>query len=220
MAQTVKKRATLKSQIYIFLKEQIISGAVKPGERLIEEKIALELEVSRSPIREAIRMLEKDGLIYVNRSGGVTVVEPTIEDYKHLYECRVELEPVAAYYAAERRTNEQLESIRGSLLKMDVNNGEGNTSKTDITNTNFHEAIVKASDNPFLITMMSQIQGINSFYRRAIINQDPQHIEEAMVEHRRIFQAIAEQSPREARKLMRHHIESDYKLFLKLILEK
>lgn len=214
----VKKRATLKTQIYDLLKNQIINGTVKPGERLIEEKIALELEVSRSPIREAIRMLEKDGLVYVNRSGGVTVVEPTVEDYRHLYECRIELEPVAAYYAAQRRTGEQLALIRSSLQEMDTDRNKNDAGKTDATNLNFHEAIVEASDNPFLVTMMSQIQGINSFYRRAILNQDPLHLEEAMTEHRRIFQAIADQRAEEAKLLMKQHIESDYNLFHKLIL--
>ena len=91
---------------------------------MIEEKIAEELQVSRSPIREAIRMLEKDGLL-VHSSGGVTIIQPTIEDFRgggggggYLYECRVEIEPLAAFYAAKRRSSEQLETIRGYLLQM------------------------------------------------------------------------------------------------------
>lgn len=219
MVQQVKKRATLKTQIYDFLKEQIITGILKPGERLIEEKISLELEVSRSPIREAIRMLEKDGMIYVNRSGGVTVVEPTVEDYQHLYECRVELEPVAAFYAAHRRTAEQLEVIRLSLLQMEDYSKEEDFYKNQEKNANFHESIVEASNNPFLSSMISQIQGINSFYRRAILNEDPMHLEEAKNEHKQILQAIVDQNAEKAKKLMAKHIESDYKLFLKLILK-
>ncbi|MGI2327548.1 GntR family transcriptional regulator [Planococcus sp. YIM B11945] len=215
MVVQVKKRATLKTQVYDFLKEQIIAGQLKPGERLIEEKIAEELEVSRSPIREAIRMLEKDGLLYVNRSGGVTVVEPTIVDYQHLYECRIEIEPLAAFYAAERRTNEQLEVIRHSLLKADLKIDQAEANET---NVNFHEAIVEASGNPFLVSMLSQIRGVNSFYRRAILKEDPQHLKEAMLEHQKIFQAIADQQPELAKTLMQQHIENDYKLFIKLSL--
>ena len=121
MKRPVQKRETLKSQVYEYLKENIIYGNIKPGDRLIEEKISEELQVSRSPIREAVRMLEKDGLLSVNKSGGVTVVEPTIEDYRNLYECRVEIESLAAYYAAERRSSEKLEEIKSYLIQMDEN---------------------------------------------------------------------------------------------------
>ena len=124
MKRPVQKRETLKSQVYEYLKESIIYGNIKPGDRLIEEKISEELQVSRSPIREAVRMLEKDGLLSVNKSGGVTVVEPTIEDYRNLYECRVEIESLAAYYAAERRSPEKLEEIKSHLIQM-------NNSTTD-----------------------------------------------------------------------------------------
>ena len=56
-------------------------------------------------------MLEKDGLLSVNKSGGVTVVEPSIEDFRYLYECRVEIESLAAYYAAERRSPENWKKL-------------------------------------------------------------------------------------------------------------
>ena len=118
MAPIVEKRNTLKTQVYNYLKEQILSGEIAPGERLVEEKISGDLEVSRSPVRESIRMLEKDGLLIVNKSGGVTVVEPSLIDFQHMFECRVEMEPLAAYYAALRRTPTEVETIRSFLLEM------------------------------------------------------------------------------------------------------
>ncbi|MGN7396680.1 GntR family transcriptional regulator [Peribacillus frigoritolerans] len=215
IVQVVKKGATLKTQVYNFLREQIFSGVVKPGERLIEEKISEELGVSRSPIREAIRMLEKDGLLLVNISGGVTVVQPTIEDFKHLYECRIEMEPLASYYAAQRRSQEQLETIRTFLLRMGKITETNNLKKVHDANVNFHEAIVAASVNPFLVSMIAQLHGVNSFYRKSFLEERPLHVEKAMYEHQQIFQAIVDRDGDEAKRLMKAHIEGDYILFMR-----
>lgn len=220
MTMVVKKRDTLKTQVYEYLKEGIILGNIKPGERLIEEKIADELQVSRSPIREAVRMLEKDGLLYVNKSGGVTVVQPSIEDFKNLYECRVEMESLAAYYAAQRRSLEDIETIRTNLLKAGKITADNNLKKVHDANLSFHESIVHASRNPFLVTMTSQLRGVNSFYRKAILEIDPKHMEEALVEHQQIFQAIVDEDIDGARNLMKKHIESDYKIFMKIHAQK
>ena len=214
--QVIKKRATLKTQVYDYLKESIIMGGVMPGERLIEEKISEELQVSRSPIREAIRMLEKDGLLLVNSSGGVTVVEPSIEDFQHLYECRVEMEPLAAFYAAQRRSNEELEIIRTFLLQMGKITETNNLKKVHDANVNFHEAIVVASANQFLVSMVSHLRGVNSFYRKSILEEFPLHMVHAMQEHQQIFQAIVDQDAEAAKRLMKAHIESDYILFMEL----
>ena len=215
IVQVVKKRATLKTQVYDYLKEAIIMGGLKPGERLIEEKISEELQVSRSPIREAIRMLEKDGLLLVNSSGGVTVVEPSIQDFKHLYECRVEMEPLAAFYAAQRRTHEQVELMRTYLLQMGKISESNDIKKVHDANVNFHETIISSSANPFLVSMISQLRGVNSFYRKSILEENPLHMEHAMHDHQQIFQAIVHQEPEKAKQLMKAHIESDYIQFIK-----
>lgn len=215
METIVKKSPSLKTQVYELLKEKIIMGVLKPGERLIEEKISEELGVSRSPIREAIRMLEKDGILHVNGSSGVTVVEPTIEDYQHLYECRVEVEPLAAYYAALRSTDEGLEKIRKSLSIMESIAVGKDISAIQGANIDFHEAIVEASLNPFLISMVSQIRVVNSFYRKAILKENPKHFEEALAEHQDIYRVIVDRKADDARRLMKEHIESDYILFIK-----
>jgi len=215
MTRTVIKKSTLKDQVYEFLKEGIILGRIKPGERLIEENVAEELQVSRSPIREAVRMLEKDGLLNVQKSGGVTVVEPSLEDFRNLYECRVEMESLAAYYAAERRSSEQLEEMRVHILTMGKITSESYLKLAHDTNVSFHESIVRASGNSFLVSMTAQLRGVNSFYRKAILEFDPRHMTNAFTEHQQIFQSIVDQDKNKARKLMKLHIEGDYKLFMK-----
>jgi DNA-binding GntR family transcriptional regulator len=80
---------------------------------------------------------------------------------------------------------------------------------------NFHETIISASANPFLVSMISQLRGVNSFYRKSILEENPLHMEHAMHEHQQIFQAIVHQEPEKARQLMKNHIESDYIQFMK-----
>ncbi|MDQ0272009.1 GntR family transcriptional regulator [Cytobacillus purgationiresistens] len=216
IVSVIKKGVTLKEQVYDYLKEQIILGELKPGERLVEGKVSEALNISRSPIREAIRMLEKDGLLLVNQSGGVNVVKPSIKDFQYLYECRVEMEPVAAYFAAQRRTNEQLETIRTHLLQMEGLPEQKRMKKIHDINVNFHESVVKASANPFLITVINQFRGINSFYRKSILEEKPLHFADAFNEHQRIFQAIVDQDANDAKKLMKEHIENDFIIFMRL----
>jgi len=205
--------------VYKYLKDGIILGQINPGERIVEEKISAELQVSRSPIREAIRMLEKDGLLHVKASGGVTVVEPTVEDFKSLFECRVEMESLATYYAAQRRTPKELEKIRTHLKEMENITSSKYFTEVNDANASFHEAIVEASKNPFLIKMTTQLRGIGSFYRKAIVDKYPLHVKDVMVEHKKIFQSIVNQDEEEARLHMKQHIENDFKLFMKIVEE-
>ena len=79
MPRIIKRSETLQEQVYEYLREQILFGGLAPGQRLIEGRLCEETGVSRSPIREAIRRLEKDGLVVVQAQGGVTVYEPTFE---------------------------------------------------------------------------------------------------------------------------------------------
>lgn len=207
----VKK--TLKSQVYDYLREQIIVGKFKPGERLIEEKIGEELNVSRSPIRESIRMLEKEGFLNLTKTGGVTVVEPSLTDYQYLYECRIEMESLAAYYAAMRRTDEQL-----LMMKKEVENTvlHQETQDEKRVTVAFHDIIIEASANPFLISMLRMLRGVNSFYREVIVDKDPKYKEIAFVDHEQIWEAIAEQDADGAKELMKQHIERDFTHFMNL----
>jgi len=214
MKPFVMKRETLKKQVYEYLREEIITGRIAPGERLIEEKISKKIEVSRSPIREAIRMLEKDGLVTVNKSGGVTVFRPDLSHFQYLYECRVELEPAAAYYAAKRITKKQVEMLRKHLLgKQQIENKRDLITMHD-ANAQFHEGIIESSGNPFLIKTISHLRGINSIYRMEILKENSLRTELAMEEHLKIFESIVNGNADDARKYMRDHIVSDYNFYM------
>jgi DNA-binding GntR family transcriptional regulator len=220
LKQQVMKRETLKKQVYEYLREEIITGGIAPGERLIEEKIAKKIEVSRSPIREAIRLLEKDGLVTVNKGGGVTVFNPDIRHFQYLYECRVELEPAAAYYAAKRITKGQIDTLRKHLLSSQEMGKKYELKKIYDMNVKFHEGIIEASGNPFLIKTISHLRGINSMYRIAILKRKALRVELAIEEHLKIFESIVNGYAEDARRYMRDHIVSDYSLFMDIYEER
>lgn len=210
-------RLTLKDQVYEYLKTEILSGGLKPGQRVIEETIAEDLSVSRSPVREAVHLLEKDGLLTFHGTGGLMVLEPTAEDYHYLFECRIEMESLAAYYAAERRSEDEIERMKTCLEIMESGVIQSNLKGVLVGNADFHESVVRASHNPFLINLTMQLRGINSFYRRAILVNNPSYIESAYKDHENIFTSIIEKDPKKAKRLMKQHIEKDFDSFKKTI---
>ncbi|MBB4823369.1 DNA-binding GntR family transcriptional regulator [Sporosarcina luteola] len=144
-------------------------------------------------------------------------MNPTVEDYRSLYEVRVEMESLAAYFAAERCDKSELELLETSIREMRYEMAMQNLKGLLRVNFHFHERIVRASKNPFLISMTLQLRGVNSFYRRAIIEGDPRIIENALRDHEDIFLAIRQKDPQLARECMRKHIEHDYQEFMRAI---
>lgn len=214
MKKVIKRNETLQSQVYEYLKEKIIIGGLTPGQRLIEEKIVEETGVSRSPIREAIRMLEKDGLVVVQVQGGVTVYKPSVEDFVFLYECRVSLEPSAAMYAAERREDVHIQKLQALLDEMKQLSYQDETMKIHELNFAFHQLITEASANPYLSKMMKDLKVLISFYRNAILRNNPKRPETVIDEHASILQAISDKDGPRAKLLMEEHIKSDYQLYV------
>ncbi|WP_019120308.1 GntR family transcriptional regulator [Brevibacillus massiliensis] len=214
MKKLIRRTETLQSQVYEYLRDKILIGGLAPGQRLIEERIVEETGVSRSPIREAIRRLEKDGLVVVQQQGGVTVYAPKWEDFSYLYECRLNLEPAAAMYAAERRSQAQVERLQ-ELLEMTRNPAhQSDPIKIHELNFEIHHLISEASANPYLVKMLKDLKVLISFYRNVIIRTQEKRPETVVDEHAAILQAIADQDGQRAKQLMEEHIRTDYRLYL------
>lgn len=204
---------TLQSQVYEYLHNKIVNGEILPGERIVEESIAKETGISRSPIREAIRRLDSDGLVSVSPRGGVRVYRPTFSDFKYLYECRLSLESTAAYYAAIRILPVQKEQLSNLMVEMEQAVRKQEVDQLRSLSTNFHLLIVKLSGNPYLDKMMKQLISHLTFYRNAVLNI-PKRLEEGSDEHQAIGDAIIAQDAKAAEQLMKTHIERDYQFYL------
>ncbi|MEH7177793.1 GntR family transcriptional regulator [Neobacillus vireti] len=203
---------TLQNQVYEYLHEKIVNGIIPPGQRIVEEKVSQETGVSRSPIREAIRRLNSDGLVSVSPRGGVRVYRPTFSDFKYLYECRLGLEPTAAYYAAIRMNEEQRNHLKNLVEEMNLVIEKRDLEKLKNLSTQFHFFIVESSENPYLMKMMKQLNSLMSFYRNEVLNI-PMRVEDGAKEHQAVWQAIQIRDGKAAEELMRTHIQHDYQFY-------
>lgn len=219
MAKMIKRSETLQAQVYDYLREQILLGRFVPGQRLIEERLCEETGVSRSPIREAIRRLEKDGLVVVLAQGGVTVYKPTFADFTSLYECRLSLEPAAARYAAQRRTEAELDELQSLMERMNTRDCQESRQIHEL-NFAFHQKIAEASKNPYLSKIMQEWKVLISFYRNAILQMHPRRPQTVLDEHDRILGAIRRQDGDAAQTSMAEHITQDFQLCMEAYREK
>jgi DNA-binding GntR family transcriptional regulator len=201
---------------YERLKQAIISGALAPGEQLVEIPLAEWCEVSRTPIREALTRLEQDGLIQ-RTEHGLVVRESTPAEIIDLYDSRIVLESRAAAVAAERRTATDLsymwraeERYRG-LANDDVEN----LAKR---NREFHRAIWVASHNNSLIDLLERL---NMHLGRHPLTtlQFPGRHETAAMEHHNLVTVISDQNAELAGKIASQHFTEAQEIRLKILAE-
>ncbi|KOO48074.1 GntR family transcriptional regulator [Viridibacillus arvi] len=187
---------------YEYIRDQILNGELERGTKLTEERLAEEIGISRTPVREAIRKLEQEGLIQNKR-----VVNPSDMDLRHIFQVRILLEGFAARYCASYMTEEALEK-----LKSCVEIGRtGTTEEVMTANYEFHQIIVGATNNPMMIDIIDRMQSIIYLFRKTVVyHKRPLLIEE----HNDIYLAILQHNGDEAERLMKDHIQKDLEFCL------
>jgi len=151
------KRKSLSQEIAKLLTDHILSGRLKPGERLSESVIARELGVSRAPVREAGRMLESTGLLISHPNRGFFVRTINSEDLGSLYELRLAIEREAAALAVRKGAAEVIPVLRQQLDKMIALADAERLPETSNADLEFHRLIVAASGNPRFVAIFEQI---------------------------------------------------------------
>jgi DNA-binding GntR family transcriptional regulator len=207
----------LHEQVYRIFLGLLLEGEYRPGERIIETKLAEKFGVSRGTTREAIRMLIKDGLLIQNESV-ICVYGPTLQDVIDLYQCRERLESLAARLAAKHITKSYEKQIKDVLLKSKQALAEKDLSTVVELNTQFHELIMKASYNHQLMGLMETIR-TRSLYMRNNILRDyyiSSNRKSYLEEHELIFKAIVERDTSKAEQAMSNHIKNDLNAFYHL----
>lgn len=140
------------------IRSRIITGRLKPGNRLREDRLAEEFGVSRVPIREAIRRLDAEGYVTVTLNAGARVAVPSARDAHDLLQVRTALEVLAARLAAERRGGDRLDQL-ARLLRQGENLLAGNKfSRVAAAAEQFHEVMIEASGNEQLIRMLADVR--------------------------------------------------------------
>ncbi len=195
MAKQSTQHAYIKA--YEIIRDKILSGEIKGGTKLIEERLADDIGVSRTPIRESIRRLEQEGLISKKK-----VIQPTESDLRHSFQVRILLEGEAARSAASYMSENHLE-----VLSQCVKIGKsGSKEEVMEANKRFHDVIMQASRNPVMIDIIDRMQSIIYLFRKTVVyHQRPLLIEE----HEKIYDAIRRHEPDEAEQLMKMHLQAD-----------
>ena len=196
----------LREIVYEELREMILTGNIKPGTRLMEVEMAEEMGVSRTPIREAIRKLEKEGLVIIEPRRGAYVSEMSVKDMIDILEVRSNLEGLAACLAAERITKKELEELSSVADDFAASVEKDDMSGMIKSDINFHRIIVEASRNKPLIDMVEELQELVLRFRY-IYYQDFRRAKEMLPEHKGILAAIKEGQPESAKEGAFSHID-------------
>ncbi|NJK72584.1 MAG: GntR family transcriptional regulator [Synechococcaceae cyanobacterium SM2_3_60] len=203
----VPRKGSLYEQTYQALREVVLSGELVPGSRLIETELAKQLQVSRTPIREALRQLQREELLVVGASGGLQVPLFTEQDAAYLYDCRLALEQMAVRGACEHATDSDL-----AELKMLVSNAEqavGAAQPQHLLDLDyrFHHTIAASTRNSWLVSLLDHVFDKMVLIRRQTTQANP-GVLEIRVEHRDIYDAIAKREPEIALMALGEHISA------------
>ena len=195
----------LREVIFNSLREAIIIGELRPGERLMEVQLAEKMGVSRTPVREAIRKLELEGLVDMVPRKGAHVAELSVKDIMDVLEVRASLDGLATALAAERITDDELKELKfingqfASYIEKENLNG---SIKKD---AEFHDIIYKASRNDKLLTILNNLrEQVQRF--RVIYLKDYSSPKNLIKEHNDIFDAVSTRTIESAQSFAKTHI--------------
>lgn len=206
----------LREVIFNTLREAIIVGELKPGERLMEVQLADKMGVSRTPVREAIRMLELEGLVSMLPRKGAHVAELSAKDIMDVLEVRASLDGLATGLAAERITEDEIKSLKHVQAQF-VNYAEKENLQGLIKkDAEFHEIIYRSSRNDKLIQILSNLrEQVQRF--RVIYLKDNVSPKELIREHTEIVEAIMSKSSKDALTAAEKHIRKQENTIIRSI---
>ena len=199
---------SLADQVYDQLERNILTGAYQPGELLTEKRLAAELGVSRTPIREALSRLEYDRLIKDTPQGS-EVRGISKDDVEDMFLIKKKLEVHATVQAALNMTEEELLSLKAILDQQEYFAEKGDAIKVRNLDTEFHDMIYDGSGSTILQSVLSPIHHKLLKFRRASLENE-ERILASVSEHKAIYEAMKKRDKKETEKLMKAHIDNAY----------
>jgi DNA-binding GntR family transcriptional regulator len=212
-------RRSLGDQVFENLRQAIIRGEVAPGDRLVESRIAEVLDISRTPVREAIHKLEREGLLRKLPHGGFTVVHLSREDIEETFGIRCVLESYAARLAALNHREEELISLEEKIREFQSCLAKGRLEELPKINTEFHNLLYALSRSPKLIKLLNDLRDQVFRFRRILLKIDNMG-RTSNEDHRKMLEAIRQRDPDRVEKLVKEHIERGKTIVLKALKDK
>ena len=205
--QEMDEYLPLRDVVFKTLRQGILTGELKPGERLMEIHLANKLGVSRTPIREAIRKLELEGLVTMIPRRGAEVAQITEKSMKDVLEVRKVLDNLSVELACERITEEEKELLKNACIDFEEAVKTGDFAKIAKTDVAFHDIIVAATRNIRLSQMVNNLAEQMYRYRFEYIKDSSQHVR-LVQEHEEIYQGIIEGNKEKALAAIEAHIDN------------
>jgi len=195
----------LRDIVFETLKDAIVKQDLKPGERLMEIQLADEMGVSRTPVREAIRRLEQEGLVVMMPRKGAYVAGISMKDIHDVYEVRSALEVLAVELAAERITDAELEELGRQVVRESEVTEANEINELVYIDSSFHEMIYQYARNTRLVHFINVLQEQMQRYR-AVSLANVGRSRSALDEHKEIVDALAAHNGKLAAKLVKEHV--------------
>ena len=195
----------LRDVVFNTLREAILKGDLKPGERLMELQLAAQLGVSRTPIREAIRMLEQEGLAVTVPRKGAEVAKMTLKGMEDVLEIREALDILACQLACVRITEEQLALLEEKKKAFEASLKSGNVREIAETDVAFHDVIYDATGNPKLVNMLNNLREQIYRYRVEYLKKE-ENYPRLIKEHNEIYTSLVNRSKEDATASIREHV--------------
>ena len=194
----------LADRAYVELRDQIVTLAIPPGAPINEEALGRELDLGRTPIREAIKRLALENLVSVYPRRGTFVSEINITDLAHISDVRVELEGHAAYRAAQRLSPVQREELAGLLGEIDERANGGADALMGL-DARIHRFVYRCAGNPYLRDTLERYLNLSLRIWYLVLGRLP-HLIDRVLEHRELLQAIRDGDADRARAIAAEHV--------------
>jgi DNA-binding GntR family transcriptional regulator len=202
----VKLPAPLRTQVVAKLRNAIIEGVFKPGDRLVERVIADRLQVSRPSVREAVRQLEAERLVEVIPDRGPVVCALSLQEVDDLHDLRAAAESLCARYFAERGTDAEIALFRERVTELEQAAQSGVREALIIAKRNYYEAFLQGCHSSMLQSYVQQLNARVSYLWSSALSK-PGRVAEGAAEMRSILLAIEAHDPERAEQASRIHVE-------------
>ncbi|WP_010280993.1 GntR family transcriptional regulator [Bacillus timonensis] len=201
----ISQTRSVRDVIYEFLRDSILSGEYETGKHLKERELSKEFGVSTTPIKEAIRRLEQEGLVSTQARRGTFVSEGIMKSVEEITLARSSLEGVAVRIATNKITDVEIEILEDIIRMMKENTIQKDKENLIQLNEKFHKTITQFAKNSYIQKQIEAIRGFDRFIRKKALSYTDE-LERAFYEHKSIFDKIVERDPEGAEIAMINHI--------------
>ena len=209
------KKKTLHEDIADTLRKLIITGKLKEGEKVNENELCASMGTSKTPLREALRVLSVEGLIKLVPNRGAYVRKPTLEQIKEMFDVMSVLEGLSAWTAAEKLTDADLLNLKKIHKNLKESCKDKNQKKYLHYNSQFHTLLLEVAGNKALNQIINILRKQVALYRSTSLAL-PKRMAKSFEEHAELLEALKKRDPEKAEKIMRMHLKNQYIALLKI----